>query len=119
MEAWASSEKSFVKPFVADVIGGDGNVENPKLSYGAMPASLPNENSRHRLDRMTLAIEFDESVTLKHHIDLSELSVIMSLRVLSNVDQMDRSHSILSRREGPPGGSARAFYRRYRVKLFD
>lgn len=100
--------RSLVEPLVFGIELGNGDVGDFEFADGSVSAASVNHYGCHRLDGVTLAVEFDEAFALEDQVDLGHFLVVVNLRVLLDFDEMERRDGVVVFHEGAASRTARA-----------
>ena len=81
---------SLVEPLVVWVKSGNWYIDNSHFTDGSMTTPRLNQDRGARADRVQFTIEFHLATPLQDVIDLSQFSVVMSLSVRADIDNVQR-----------------------------
>jgi len=104
-------EAELIEPLVGGVERRDAEVEDAEPPNCAMATQRFDEDRAERTNRNPLAIEFQMSLACEDHVDFGMFFVVMDLRVLLDVHDMDRGGFVLRQGKRPLGEAAGAFHR--------
>jgi len=83
-----------IKPFVVHIKRWNRGIENRQLTNRPMPTPRLNQNRIARLNRLTLAIQFDFAAAFQHIINFRHPLVIVSPCVDADFNPMHRSYLV-------------------------
>ena len=78
-----------IEPLVGAIEGWDRNVQDFEFADGAMAATGFDQDGRQRFDRHDFPVELQVAFAFEDDVDLCEAFVVVGLRVLLNVNEVD------------------------------
>ena len=95
-----------VKPLIGGVEGWDADIDDAELAHGPVTAERLDQNGAEGSDGDDIAIQFHVARAFEDEVYLRVVLVVVHLRILLNIDDMNRGSVIIGQSEGPPDKSA-------------
>ena len=100
---------SLVEPLIVWVKSGNRYIDNSHFTDGSMTTSRLDQDRGAGADRVQFTIEFHLATPLQDIIDLSQFTVVVSLGIRANIDNVQRGCLIGVLGESSSRFTARAF----------
>jgi hypothetical protein len=92
-----------IKPFIGRVERRDADVDDAKLADRPVAAEGLDQDCSERADGNCVTIQFHVTPAFEDQVDLRVPLVVVHLRVLLDVHDMDRGGGVVRYGQGPPG----------------
>jgi len=100
-----------IKPLIGRVEGREAEIDDAEPTDSPVPAQGLDQNGAERTDRDHIAIQLHMPLAFKDYINLRVKPMVVHLRILLDIDNMDRGSIIVGQCERPTHKSARTPHR--------
>jgi len=108
-----------IKPLIGRVEGREAEIDDAEPTDSPVPAQGLDQNGAERTDRDHIAIQLHMPLAFKDYINLRVKPMVVHLRILLDIHDVDRGRVVVGQCERPPGGSAGTLHRLNVIEMSD